>query len=256
METITVRNQTIGSGKPKVIVPIVQATPEGIEAAAKTIKESPVDLVEWRVDWFEAFADLERVKAVAKQLRQALEDIPLLATFRTKAEGGEQGLDSAAYEKLNRTLIQSGAIDLIDIELFSGEDIVRSLVECAHQNDVKVVASSHDFKQTPSNEDMESRLRTMRDLGADVLKLAVMPNTEDDVVRLLATTRKLANEKEMKPLVTMAMGETGKISRVTGELFGSTMTFGCVGQASAPGQIPIETLHSLLDVVHESLEDC
>lgn len=96
----------------------------------------------------------------------------------------------------------------------------------------------------------------MRDLGADVLKLAVMPNTEDDVVRLLATTRKLANEKEMKPLVTMAMGETGKISRVAGELFGSTMTFGCVGQASAPGQIPVETLHTLLDVVHESLEEC
>ena len=74
--------------------------------------------MEWRVDWFEAFADLERVKAVAKRLRQVLEDIPLLATFRTKAEGGEQALDGAAYEKLNRTLIQSGAIDLIDVELF------------------------------------------------------------------------------------------------------------------------------------------
>ncbi|MBK4329426.1 type I 3-dehydroquinate dehydratase, partial [Enterobacter hormaechei] len=50
-------------------------------------------------------------------------------------------------------------------------------------------------------------------------------------------------------LITMSMGKSGGVSRVTGRLFGSAMTFGTVGQASAPGQIAIAKLREVMDTL-------
>jgi shikimate kinase len=51
----------------------------------------------------------------------------------------------------------------------------------------------------------------------------------------------------------MSMGELGKISRTSGEKFGSCVTFGCLSQASAPGQISYETLKEELSLTHQKL---
>ena len=54
MNTVRVRDIEIGAGVPKICVPIVGVTKEDIIAEAKTFDSIPVDVVEWRVDWFEA----------------------------------------------------------------------------------------------------------------------------------------------------------------------------------------------------------
>ena len=61
MNTIKVRNIEIGSGTPKIIVPIVGVTKQEIIDEAKTFDSIPVDVVEWRVDWFEGVFDFEKV---------------------------------------------------------------------------------------------------------------------------------------------------------------------------------------------------
>ena len=43
----------------------------------------------------------------------------------------------------------------------------------------------------------------------------------------------------------------GAISRISGELFGSCVTFGAGKNASAPGQIPSEQLNMILEVLHQ-----
>ena len=54
-------------------------------------------------------------------------------------------------------------------------------------------------------------------------------------------------------LFTMSMSATGVISRVCGEVFGSALTFGAVGKASAPGQMGAGELKEMLTTLHASL---
>ena len=51
-------------------------------------------------------------------------------------------------------------------------------------------------------------------------------------------------------LITMAMSGIGMISRLSGECFGSAVTFGAARKASAPGQIGVEQLREILQIVH------
>lgn len=88
----------------------------------------------------------------------------------------------------------------------------------------------------------------MQDLGADLPKIAVMPQSPQDVLTLLAATLTMKEKYATRPLITMSMGKSGGVSRVTGRLFGSAMTFGTVGQASAPGQIAIAKLREVMDM--------
>ena len=101
MNTIKVRDIEIGAGAPKIIVPIVGVTKEDILNEAKTFDSIPVDVVEWRVDWFEHVFEFDKVEDVLKELRTVLGNIPLLLTFRTKKEGGEKAIDTKDYKELN-----------------------------------------------------------------------------------------------------------------------------------------------------------
>ena len=93
MNTLKVRDLEIGAGAPKIIVPIVGVTKEEIIEEAKTFDSIPVDVVEWRVDWFEHVFEFEKVKEVLKELREVLGNTPILMTFRTSKEGGEKAID-------------------------------------------------------------------------------------------------------------------------------------------------------------------
>ncbi len=88
MNSIKVRNLTIGEGKPKICVPIVGRTEREILAQAERIREIQAEIVELRAYWFEEVDAFVRVKAVLEKIRQVLEEVPILFTFRKKGEGG------------------------------------------------------------------------------------------------------------------------------------------------------------------------
>ena len=108
MNTVKIRDIEIGAGAPKIIVPIVGVTKEDIIEEAKTFDSIPVDVVEWRVDWFEGVFDFAKVEDVLKDLRAALGNIPLLMTFRTSKEGGEKAIEPEADAELNIKAAQTG----------------------------------------------------------------------------------------------------------------------------------------------------
>ncbi|HCO27941.1 MAG TPA: type I 3-dehydroquinate dehydratase, partial [Lachnospiraceae bacterium] len=169
-----------------------------------------------------------------------------LFTFRTAKEGGEKAIDEKNYVQLNQNVAKSGYVDLVDVELFMGEQVVQEILEVAHEHGVKVVTSNHDFEKTPEKEEILSRLKRMQQLGADLLKIAVMPNSKRDVLTLLMATEEMVTKYAKRPVITMSMAGTGGISRLCGEVFGSALTFGAVGKASAPGQIDVNDLHTVL----------
>lgn len=154
MNTVKVRNTVIGEGMPKICVPIVGVTKEAILEEAKAITRLPADVVEWRIDWFENVFDFAALEDVMKDLRQVLGDLPLLMTFRTSKEGGEKAIEDEVYADINIKAAQTGYVDMVDVEIFTGDDIVRRIIEGAHAAGVKVVASNHDFFKTPEKDDI------------------------------------------------------------------------------------------------------
>ena len=253
MNTVKVRNIEIGAGIPKICVPIVGVTKEEIITEAKTFDSIPVDVVEWRVDWFENVFEFDKVEDVLKDLREALGDTPILFTFRTSKEGGEKAIEPEPYKELNIKAAQSGYVDLVAVEVFTGDDIVKEIVKNAHACGVKVVASNHDFDKTPEKDEIVKRLRKMQELDADIPKIAVMPNCKKDVLTLLSATEEMYTEYADRPIITMSMAGTGVISRLCGEVFGSALTFGAAKKASAPGQMGVEDLKIVLELLHKSL---
>ena len=250
---VEVRGVRIGEGIPKICVPIVGTTRDEILAAAKSFESVKKDVVEWRADWFEGVFDFAQVEAVLKELRRVLGNTPILFTFRTSNEGGEKAIEPAAYAELNKRAAATGLIDLVDVEAFTGDEVVRDIIESAHESGVVVVASNHDFEKTPEKDEIVRRLRKMQELGADIPKIAVMPQSRKDVLTLLSATEEMVSEYADRPIITMSMSATGLISRLCGECFGSALTFGAVGKASAPGQMNASDLSEILNLIHTSL---
>ena len=249
---VQVKELRLGEGVPKICVPLVGKTNEQIIEEAKYLKELNLDLVEWRVDHYEYVENLNKVKEALKQLREEIKDLPILFTFRSKKEGGEKEVSIEYYIELNKEIATTKMVDLIDVELFTGDEAVKDIVTHAHNNNVKVVMSNHDFYKTPDQKEIVNRLCKMQDLGADLPKIAVMPNSTKDVLTLLCATDEMVTEHAKRPIITMSMGGTGLVSRIAGETFGSALTFGAAKKASAPGQIAVQDLYEVLNLIHKS----
>lgn len=247
--TFEVGTGVFGEGTPKICVPIVAKSRIDIWKKAEEITGLHVDIVEWRVDFYEDVFRTEEVLITLAGLKERLREKALLFTFRTSGEGGNLSIKKEDYYCLNRKAAASGCAELVDIEAFLDEDRTAAEIHGIHAAGSRVITSNHDFERTPSVEEMVRRLRRMEELGTDVAKLAVMPKNRQDVLNLLQATV-TADESLEVPVVTMSMGKNGVVSRVCGSLTGSAMTFAAVGDVSAPGQIPVEQMEEILRAVN------
>lgn len=252
MKTVEARGVVIGEGRPKILASLCGKTVESTLEQAKACQDIAVDIVEFRLDWFDEVFESEKLLDCAKQLRETWEG-PILATFRTANEGGEKAVEPEVYAQINIELAESGLVDLIDVEAFTGDEVVTRIIKAAHAANVAVVASNHDFDKTPAGDEIVRRLQKMQELDADICKIALMPQTRSDVITLLEATRKMYEEYADRPLITMSMGGLGVVSRLVGESFGSAATFGAAAQASAPGQVSVDKLAQVLDTIHAAL---
>lgn len=251
MKTVKMKHITLGEGMPKICVSLVAETLEQVEKQMENLRNLPHDIIEVRLDYFESL-EKEFLQKALETVRKMEEDTAVLATFRTKAEGGERELDAAEYESLYLWLLEEALVDAIDVELFMGEKVCKSLVQKAKEQGICTIFSNHDFQKTPEREEMKLRLRRMKEFGADVVKLAVMPNSMEDVYDLLSVTSEIKEELQ-SPVITMSMGKEGMISRIIGESTGSCLTFGAGKKASAPGQISADKLKEVLEIIHSQL---
>ncbi|KLV64288.1 type I 3-dehydroquinate dehydratase [Citrobacter sp. MGH106] len=252
MKTVTVRNLVIGEGAPKIIVSLMGKDISTVKSEALAYHEADFDILEWRVDHFADVSSIDAVLEAARAIRDVMTDKPLLFTFRSAKEGGEQTLSVEEYLALNRAAVDSGLVDMIDLELFTGDEQVKATVEHAHAKNVFVIMSNHDFHKTPAAEEIIQRLRKMQELGADIPKIALMPQSKTDVLTLLSATLEMQERYADRPVITMSMAKTGVISRLAGEVFGSAATFGAVKKASAPGQISVTDLRTVLTILHQA----
>ena len=255
MKAIKVRGVSIGEGIPKICISISEKSKEDILIKGKSIAESAGDVVEWRADWFEGSA-VSDVLEVLEELRRVIGELPLIFTFRNTDEGGEKALPLTEYIQLIKVAIQSGEVDIVDVEAFKAGLLETSyldeVIDLAKEHGVKVMASNHDYTATPSEETIFSTLRAMTRLGVDFVKIAVMPESMQDVLNLLSASEWYASWEDAVPFIAISMGELGRISRYCGENTGSVLTFGALGDSSAPGQIQVDELKALLIENHKT----
>jgi len=236
-----VKNLNIGDLPVKTIVPITAKTAEQAITQAQVIASTPnADVAEFRIDLLEFSVDTKKVIALGQQLNQILKDKPLIATIRTHNEGGKMTVSDQNYEKIYREYLNYEKIyreylkkpfmQLLDIEMFRDAGSVAKLTKLAHEKNVLVIMSNHDFAKTPEQQEIENRLLKQDQMGADILKIAVMPKSKQDVFTLMNATLAVS-QKSQKPLLTMSMGQLGTISRVSTANMGGSLSFGMIGEA-------------------------
>ncbi len=203
-----------------------------LDSASKA-KKLGADILEVRIDLLDM--DARTVISKIKKL-----DLPLIITNRMKQEGG--AWDGSEDERIQTLLSLLHLADAVDIELCAQKR--DAVVKKAKTEGKTVIISTHDFQNTPEPDVMAGIINESFEAGADIAKLAIMPNTLLDVLRLLEVTLHSGGK-----VCTIAMGNTGRHSRVVAPIYGSVMTYGYVDKPTAPGQMRVDELKSILKLL-------
>lgn len=235
---LRVRRLEFGGSQPLFCIPLVPVDMASLEDQASVAAQLQPDLIEWRADYFRDASGEALVRAAA-QLRRIAGDAAIIFTLRMRAEGGAQEQSQATRRALIEAVLQTTTVDILDLELANEQPFLDAVMPVARACGARVLLAMHNFNETPANDVLLGHIGAMRARGADIAKIAVMPKTSHDVLRLLQVTAAARQEYPDLPLATMSMGALGSVTRVAGFLYGSDMAFAVGKAASAPGQIPI-----------------
>lgn len=242
-----------GGALPLICTPLVGRTPDAVLAELTAVLPKEPDLIEWRVDFFDGIGDTALVIQTARALKAGAGDIPILFTRRSTLEGGEKiALVEADVVKLYEAVCAARCVDMIDYEMCNDAANFARLRQASRAAEILMVASYHNFKATPDAATLVDKFAQAERLGGDVAKVAVMPQGPQDVLTLLGATH-TASQTVGLPLISMSMGACGSLSRMMGWIYGSTVTFAVGKSSSAPGQVPIEELRSVLGTVRKAV---
>lgn len=249
---LVIKGKTIGKGKPLICIPVMKPQKEQIIEEFQKLSALKTDMIEWRVDAFENADDLNAIREVLDALAPIVKDSIFVFTFRSKNQGGLLAYSKEQIEDIHEIAAESHIVDFIDIEFFESSHATREIKKLQKMG-THTISSHHDFEETPSASVIDMLLEQMNTSGTDIVKLAVMPNSPEDVLTLLQETLNFHKKFPNRPLITMSMDALGGISRISGEVFGSCVTFATAGQASAPGQLPAENIDNILSILHNGL---
>lgn len=167
-------------------------------------------------------------------------DTPLVATCRVVDDGN--GTWEEAEEKLTAA-VEAGAA-FLDLEIEAPKEIGKRLRRACTEYGTTMIRSSHFFTGTPSDEVLRSTVEKCKKFGGEIVKIAAMAKSEEDVARVLAlyssvvSTNSAVEIQRPVELVAFSMGEIGKASRLECLKLGSPFTYAALNEneAAAPGQ--------------------
>ena len=242
---VDVKGLKLGDGIVKICYPVTSVTKDEIIAEFTEVKDKPWDIIEWRVDFYEDAHDKEDVFALLPQIREIIgEDKVLMFVLRTADEGSAKSFDREYYFDVINTAIDSGLIDIIDVEYYSGRAKYNEAIQHAAEKKVVSIGSVHLYNGTPNSVEIVDTIDMIQG-RADIAKMAVMSANKNDTERIIEAGRKLMEYKEAKypsPFILIGMGAAGSETRRTDKYFGTCLSY-CMGKDSlSPGQIPLEEL--------------
>lgn len=224
--------------KTKIVVPIMLTELAELEKVSVSDYRT-ADIVEWRADFLSADEILE----MAPKFFEKFKESKILFTLRTVREGGNIQVSEKKYLQILKEILTYNPA-YIDVEFFTHGPSFAALKDSRD----KMVLSYHNFDEVPS--DLTKRLIKMHEEGTAFVKVAVMPERECDVLDLLQITRDMTLEYG-DHFISMAMGDLGRLSRISGYLTGSCWTFASLENSSAPGQISLKETEYILDILEK-----
>lgn len=213
----------------KITIPIFQAKKEDVIKVAEDCIEKGADVLEFRIDALD--------NPNFKDIQEIIEEInfPMIATNRISSEGGS--FKGTEEERIDILLKCAPLVDYVDIELQSDDKYIKQI----HDTGVTTIVSYHDFHKTPEINEIMYIVEKEQKLG-DIAKVAFMPNDLDDTLKILAILSHCENT------IAISMSDLGSYTRVMASKFDSPITFAAGTDVTAPGQIDIETMKSLLNM--------
>ncbi|HJV47025.1 MAG TPA: type I 3-dehydroquinate dehydratase [Bacillota bacterium] len=251
---IVVKGKVMGDGsQPLICTPLIGLDKVSLLNELDQVLLKKPDIIEWRVDFFRNISNTDQVIEVARKLQDKAGDVPILFTIRSNAEGGEAV--KISYEEiveLFADICRSRSVDFIDFELSNNDADIRELRKVSRENGILMIMSYHNFQFTPSEDTLQKKVEQAEAFGADIAKIAVMPQGLEDVLLLLSLTLHAKNNSRI-PLISISMGKYGFITRTFGWMFGSAFTFAVGENSSAPGQVPIDDLKTITKITQKIL---
>jgi len=212
----------------QICVSLTDETTAGVVARLAALSHS--------ADLFEIRGDLVRDLDLLTILRARRR--PLIFSCRTVAEGGRYDDGDDRRRLLLLEAVKRG-YDYVDVDWQSRFHDV--LAEKAGRG---LIVSHHDPAETPA--DLDGLYDALSAVGADIVKIAVTPRSISDVARLLTLWRRVA-QSHATPLVAIAMGPLGVLTRIIGGRYNAPFTYASAGPGmeTAPGQVPADLLADL-----------
>lgn len=255
-----IKGVTLGRGIPKIAVPITGISNREIRDQLARLDLKKIDLVEWRADFYKEVSSIENTLNVLEEINKKAGGKPIIFTLRTESEGGQLEISLQDYIKTNKKVSESGLADIIDVQAFfppsdesSGKDeglklekkSIKELINTIKTDGLEVIASYHNFSETPGEEEIEEILAELNRLGS-IIKFASMAGSPEDVFRLRGSIDR-SRSFIRKPIIGISMGEIGKVSRITQDSAKSCISYAGLEGEVAPGQLSLGELYEILN---------
>lgn len=227
-------------------IPLISGNKRDLLADVEAEVNNGCDFLEWRRDHFMKGESLsqEEELGILKEIKKRMKTQGLIYTYRSHLEGGVFETADAVRETGIQTAIESNLVDYIDVELENNEAFLEKIKAALKHHKTRWIVSHHNFDKTPSIEEIETIYAAMENTGGDVLKLAVMPGSAQDIRHLMKATL-THNEGTEKSMIAIAMGSLGGLTRIATELCGGSLTYAAGMGKTAPGQLTLEEIIDL-----------
>lgn len=217
----------------KVCVTITASNPtKAVQELKKTLVRS--DYAELRLDFLKPNQIPFCLTLSKKYLKRCV------CTLRPTTEGGK--FSGSEKERISiLKLIAEFEPHLLDVE-YNTLKKNNGLAKYLKNMGTSTLVSWHDFKSTPNEHHLRSMLKKMSKFSNNI-KIVTTAKTIEDTIRVLSLYK--PHTKKIN-LISFAMGDYGRMSRILCTKLGSPYTYVSLGKPVAPGQFSLKEMKSIL----------
>jgi len=202
--------------RPLICTPIAADNFDSYLNLLQSAKNMGSDIAEFRIDYFKNIT-AEVLKNVISE-----SELPLIVTNRNREDGGMFSSGEEVRLELLETAIESKP-SFVDIEVAIDREKRDNIIQKARINDVGIICSYHDFRHTPTPNEIFEIYSDINETGANVAKMVFTPVTDKDIRNILYVTERFSNNEML--FTIFGMRQKGQITRMLTPLLGACLTY-------------------------------
>jgi len=202
--------------RPLICTPIAADNFDSYLNLLQSAKNMGSDIAEFRIDYFKNITAEVLNKVISES------ELPLIVTNRNREDGGMFSSGEEVRLELLETAIESKP-SFVDIEVAIDREKRDNIIQKARINDVGIICSYHDFRHTPTPNEIFEIYSDINETGANVAKMVFTPVTDKDIRNILSVTERFSNNEML--FTIFGMRQKGQITRMLTPLLGACLTY-------------------------------